>query len=50
MSSMGVYNPKEKKRARMIFKRLKAGIVSYDDLSDEDRAIFEKYYGWVMKK
>jgi len=40
----------EKKRAKMIFKRMKAGLTSWNDLSEEDKGIFLKYYWWVLKR
>jgi len=36
----------EKKRARMVFKRLKAGIVKWEDLSEEEIRLLRKYYYW----
>lgn len=41
---------KEKQKARGIFKRLKAGLVSWDDLSQEEFELLEKYYGWMFWK
>ena len=41
---------KEKRQARAIFKRLKAGLVSWEELSEEEFRLLEKYYGWLWKK
>jgi len=43
-------NWKERKHARAIFKRLKAGLVSWEELSQEEFALLEKYYGWLFWK
>ena len=39
---------REKKRAKIIFKRLKAGITSYDKLSKEDIALLRKHYPFLF--
>lgn len=47
---VGMSSWKEKQKARGIFKRLKAGLVSWDDLSQEEFELLEKYYGWMFWK
>lgn len=39
---------KEKKRAHMLFKRLKVKMISEDDLTDEDIRLLEKYYPFIF--
>jgi uncharacterized coiled-coil DUF342 family protein len=39
---------KEKKRARMIFKRLKAGITKPEDLTAEEIRLLRKYYPFLF--
>lgn len=47
---VGMSSWKERKKAKAIFKRLKAGLVSWDDLSQEEFELLEKYYGWMFWK
>jgi len=47
---MGRYNYQEKKKARKIFKQLKAGLKEFDDLSSEERRLVLRYYGWLIWK
>ena len=47
---VGMSSWKERKRAKAIFKRLKAGLVSWEELSQEEFALLEKYYGWLFWK
>lgn len=50
MPSWERYKRKEKRRAKAIFKRLKAGLVSWEDLTQEEFELLEKYYGWLFWK
>ena len=47
---VGMPSWKEKQRARAIFKRLKAGLVSWNELSKEEFELLQKYYGWLFWK
>ena len=40
---------KERKRARMLFKRLKVGLATMNDLSAEDIALLKRYYPFIFK-
>lgn len=46
---MGTYNYQEKKKARRIFKQLKAGLKKFEDLSEEEKELVVKYYGWILR-
>ncbi len=39
---------KEKKKARIIFKRLKAGITKPEDLTAEELKLLHKYYPFLF--
>ncbi|WP_457590745.1 hypothetical protein [Geoglobus sp.] len=40
---------REKKRARMVFKKLKAGLIAPEQLSEEDIALLRRYYPFLFK-
>ncbi len=40
---------KEKRRARIIFKRLKVGLSRIEDLSNEDLELLKKYYPFLFR-
>lgn len=39
-----------KKKARMIFKQLKAGIRSKDSLTDEEIKLLKRYYPFLFRR
>lgn len=43
---MNVGSHEGRKRLHMLHKRLKAGVVDPSDVSPEDAALLQKYYGW----
>jgi len=40
---------KEKRRARIIFKQLKAGLKTVDSLNDEEIKLLRKYYPFLFR-
>lgn len=37
---------REKKKLHETHKKLKVGMISWDDVSEKDKALLKKYYGW----
>jgi len=42
-------NSAERRKAKGIFKRLKAGLVSWEELKEEEIKLLRKYYGWLFR-
>lgn len=42
-------NYKEKQKARAIFKRLKAGLVTWEELKEEELKLLKKYYPFLFR-
>jgi len=40
----------EKKKARIVFKRLKAGIVSWDELKEDEIKLLKRYYPFLFRR
>ena len=40
----------EKKKARMVFKRIKAGLVRYEELSEDEKKLLKKYYWFLFRR
>lgn len=37
---------KEKMRMRMLHKRLRAGLMKWDELTEQEKDVLQRYYGW----
>ena len=40
---------KEKRRARMLFKRLKIGLTTFDELNEDDVKLLRRYYPFLFR-
>ena len=42
-------NYREYRKAKALFKQLKAGIKTWEDMKDEDIRLLQKYYPWLFE-